>query len=111
MESKVCVYRDVQGEPQGGGVTRRVLAWLPGEMMVEVRFEEGAAGAPHSHPHTQCTYVAAGEFVFTVEGREFSVGPGDTLALAPNETHGCVCKRRGVLIDVFTPMRKDFLKV
>jgi len=110
MESKVCRYRDVAAQPLGGGVTRRVLAYLPGEMMVEVGFEEGAQGAPHRHPHTQCTYVKEGEFVFTVEGREFAVGPGDTLAFAPNEEHGCVCKRRGAVIDVFTPMREDFLK-
>ncbi len=109
MESKVCGYQNAKVEELGGGVTRRVLAWLPGEMMAEVRFEEGSVGVPHSHPHTQCTYVLEGEFVFTVEGRDYTVVPGDTLAFAPDERHGCVCKKRGTLIDVFSPMREDFL--
>jgi quercetin dioxygenase-like cupin family protein len=110
MKSKVCGYQSATAEELGGGVTRRVLAWLPEEMMVEVRFEAGATGATHSHPHVQCTYVREGEFVFSVEGREFAVNSGDTLAFAPNEKHGCVCMKRGVLIDVFAPMREDFLK-
>ncbi|RMF21080.1 MAG: cupin domain-containing protein, partial [Bacteroidetes bacterium] len=27
----------------------------------------------------------------------------------PNVLHGCVCKKDGVLIDVFSPHREDFL--
>ncbi|MCE5344370.1 MAG: cupin domain-containing protein [Eubacteriales bacterium] len=109
MESKVVLYRDVPVQELGGGVTRRVLAYLPGEMVVEVRFAPGAQGAAHSHPHTQCTYVVHGEFAFTIGSETFIVHSGDTLAFAPNETHGCVCDGGGVLIDVFTPMREDFI--
>lgn len=110
MESSVIYSRDVAPEVLGGGVTRRVLAWLPTQMMVEVRFETDAIGAAHSHPHTQCTYVREGRFVFTVAGRDYPVGAGDTLAFAPGETHGCICREAGVLIDVFTPAREDFIK-
>lgn len=110
MESKIVQNLDIAADALGGGVTRKVLAYLPNEMIVEVCFERGAIGAMHSHPHTQCTYVREGEFVFTVCGKDFIVRAGDTLAFAPNETHGCVCREPGVLIDVFTPMREDFLK-
>jgi hypothetical protein len=24
--------------------------------------------------------------------------------------HGCVCLKEGILLDIFTPMRKDFVK-
>jgi len=24
--------------------------------------------------------------------------------------HGCVCMKEGILLDIFTPMREDFLK-
>ena len=76
----------------------------------EVRFAPGARGDVHTHPHTQCTYVLEGEFVFTIEGREHTVRPGDTLAFASGEAHGCVCPAGGVLIDVFAPMREDFIR-
>lgn len=109
MESKIVRYHDTAAQELGDGVTRRVLAYLPGEMMVEVRFAPGGRGALHSHPHTQCTYVLQGEFVFTIGEETHTVRAGDTLAIAPGESHGCVCPGGGVLIDVFAPMREDFI--
>jgi quercetin dioxygenase-like cupin family protein len=109
VESKIVRYMDTIAQELGEGVTRRVLAYQPGEMMVEVRFAPGARGALHSHPHTQCTYVLQGKFLFSAGAETFIVHPGDTLAFAPNETHGCVCESGGVLLDVFAPMREEFL--
>ena len=109
MESSVVYSRDANPDNLGGGVTRKVLAYLPQQMVVEVRFEANAIGPLHSHPHVQCTYVCSGAFTFTIDGRDFDVQAGDTLAFAPNEPHGCVCRQAGVLVDVFTPMREDFL--
>lgn len=109
MQSVVQMAADVRPQALGGGVTRRVLCHLPQQMMVEVGFETGAQGAPHRHPHVQCTYVLRGRFAFTIEGERREVGPGDTLAFAPNEEHGCVCLEQGALLDVFTPQRDDFL--
>ncbi|MEA4998510.1 MAG: cupin domain-containing protein [Candidatus Limiplasma sp.] len=109
MDSKVVRYEQMPTTDLGGGVTRKVLAWMPQQMMVEVRFEQGAMGAMHSHPHVQCTYVAEGVFDFTIEGEMHTVRAGDTIAFAPDAQHGCVCKQAGVLVDVFAPMREDFL--
>ena len=109
MDSIVTRYQDAVPVALGGGVSRKVLAYLPSEMIVEVTFETGSIGAQHTHPHTQCTYVREGEFLFTVCGKDFPVRAGDTLAFAPGEPHGCVCRQAGVLIDVFAPMREDFL--
>jgi quercetin dioxygenase-like cupin family protein len=79
-------------------------------MCVENCFEEGAAGAIHSHPHTQITYVAEGRFRFTIGDEVKEVSRGDTLCKQDGVTHGCVCLEKGILVDFFTPMREDFLK-
>ena len=79
-------------------------------MQVEVHFEEGAIGAMHSHPHSQLTYVLEGEFEFTIDGVKQIVKKGDTLYKTPNVVHGCVCLKKGVLLDTFNPYREDFLK-
>ena len=34
---------------------------------------------------------------------------GDSFYVHPNLEHGAVCRSAGVLIDVFSPMREDFL--
>ena len=98
-------------EPQfgGEGVTRRVLAYTDGLMCVENTFEKGAVGALHSHPHTQITYVAEGVFSFTIDGETRTVRKGDTMLKENGVIHGCTCLEKGVLLDIFTPMREDFV--
>ena len=89
--------------------SRRVLAWNKDIMMVEVHFAKGGVGAVHSHPHTQATYVRSGLFEFTIEGKPVIVGPGDSLVFESNQLHGTLCLEEGILVDVFTPMREDFI--
>lgn len=91
------------------GVTRRVLSDSPELMMVSFRFETGAEGALHDHPHVQSTYVQSGRFRFTVGSEEFDVGPGDSFVVPSGARHGCKCLEAGELIDTFTPRRDDFL--
>ena len=94
----------------GEGVTRRILAYNDGLMCVENTFEEGAVGALHSHPHTQITYVVSGKFTFTIDGVTKTVTPGDTMLKTDSVIHGCTCLEAGILLDIFTPMREDFVK-
>lgn len=93
----------------GNGVVRRVLAYTDGLMTVENKFEKGAVGALHSHPHTQITYVVSGAFEFTIDGVTKVVKAGDTLLKEDGVEHGCVCLEEGILLDIFTPMREDFI--
>ena len=94
----------------GGGNTRRVLAWNDELMAVEVGFDKGTAGAVHTHPHTQCSYVLSGRFSYTVEEEETILSQGDSIVVPSGLPHGCVCLEAGALLDIFTPCRKDFLK-
>lgn len=109
MNANIVYHADAPVKDLGGGVSRRVLAHTPGEMIVEVSFETGGVGSVHTHPHCQNTYVLSGRFRFTVDGEYVEVGPGDTLAFPPDVPHGTLCLQRGVLLDVFAPMREDFI--
>ena len=91
------------------GITRQIMGYDDQIMMVKVRFEKGAVGAPHTHFHSQVTYVASGKFEFEIGGKKSVVGPGDGCYMEPDELHSCVCLEAGDLIDVFTPHRADFL--
>lgn len=91
------------------GVTRQVLADHPELMVVSFKFEKGAEGALHNHPHVQSTHVKTGRFRFSLDGVETEYGPGDSFVIPSNAVHGCVCLEPGELIDCFTPRRDDFL--
>ena len=38
------------------------------------------------------------------------LGVGDSIVVPSGLPHGTVCLEKGVLLDVFTPLREDFLK-
>ncbi|HOP75430.1 MAG TPA: cupin domain-containing protein [Bacillota bacterium] len=108
--NKPFVFGDeCEFQPAGEGVRRKILAYGENLMAVEVHFEEGAIGALHQHPHTQLSYVLEGEFEFEIGGEKNIVKKGDTLYKLPNVVHGCRCLKKGILLDIFTPYREDFL--
>lgn len=109
-ENQIWVTHDeTVTECTGEGIVRRILAYSADVMCVENAFDKGAVGPMHSHPHTQITYIVSGKFLFTIGDETREVGPGDTLLKQNGIMHGCVCLEAGKLLDVFVPMRKDFL--
>ncbi|KAB0682968.1 cupin domain-containing protein [Aureimonas leprariae] len=100
---------DLAWEPTGEGVARKILTYGERAMMVRVRFEAGAVGPAHSHPHVQCSLVESGRFDVTISGRTERLGPGDSFLVPPDAVHGVTALEAGVLVDVFTPMREDFV--
>lgn len=96
-------------EDLGNGIKRRMSAFHDNLMCVEVHFEKGAVGALHSHPHEQISYVLSGEFEFNIGGVKKVVKAGDSTFKQPDIEHGAVCLKAGVLLDIFTPCRQDFL--
>ncbi|MFD2933316.1 cupin domain-containing protein [Spirosoma flavum] len=91
------------------GVKRKIMTYDANLMMVKVAFETGGVGAPHSHMHTQMSYVASGVFSITIADETRIIQQGDVFYVPSNVWHGAVCEEAGVLVDVFTPMREDFV--
>ena len=102
--------RDIATEATGAGACRKILSYTDELMIVENHFEAGAVGALHSHPHTQIVYVPRGKFEFTVDGETRIIAEGDSVLVKGNIVHGCACLEPGILLDIFTPMREDFVK-
>lgn len=106
---KYFTSKEMKWEDLGGGVQRQFLGYDNQIMMVHVKFEKGAVGSPHEHFHTQSTYCAKGKFEFTIDGETKIVEAGDGVYISPNLLHSAVCLEAGILIDVFSPVREDFL--
>ena len=98
-------------EPAGEGIKRQFVGYDTQIMMVKVMFEEGAIGYIHDHFHAQTTYVVSGAFKVNINGQERVLKAGDGFYIPPNVSHGAECLEKGMLIDVFSPMREDFLDV
>ncbi len=66
---------EVKWEDIDPGVQRQVMGYDGQLMLVKVKFEKGAIGAPHSHYHSQSSYIASGKFGYprmNLEARCFS---------------------------------------
>ena len=80
-------------------------------MMVEVLFENYYESAAHTHVHEQMTYCLEGEFEFYVDGKTEVITVGDTIYFPSGIEHHCkALTEKARLLDVFTPIREDFLK-
>ncbi|MDO4267221.1 MAG: cupin domain-containing protein [Eubacteriales bacterium] len=105
-ENKLVASTDL-----GGGVTRKVLSYSENLMTVELHFKKGSIGAKHSHPHEQIGYLVSGSLIYQEEGCEDKVlHTGDTYYVKPNAVHGVEALEDTVLLDIFTPMRRDFVE-
>jgi quercetin dioxygenase-like cupin family protein len=102
--------RDIPWEAMGPGMKRKIMAWDEKLMVVKVQFEKDAVGTLHQHPHSQITHVESGIFEVEIDGEKKMLTTGDAFYIPPNVIHGAVCLEEGVLIDVFSPMREDFIK-
>ena len=96
-------------EEVGEGLRRQIMGFDEHIMLVKVEFQEGAIGQLHKHYHSQVTYVDSGEFTMTIGDEVKTLSGGDSFYIPPQVMHGCVCTKPGILIDVFSPAREDFL--
>jgi quercetin dioxygenase-like cupin family protein len=101
---------NIEWESVDKGVQRKILGHDDQVMMVCVRFEKDAIGSLHHHMHRQISYVESGRFEVTIHGQKSVLEKGDCFFVAPDLVHGVVALEKGVLVDVFTPARMDFLK-
>lgn len=88
---------------------RRVMAHGEQMMLVENEFISGDTAPEHTHPHTQITYVIHGALEFTVDGETKILRNGDSVYIKPHAVHSALAKEDSLIIDMFAPMREDFL--
>ena len=100
---------DLPWEETAPGMKRKIMSYDERLMVVKVSFEKGAVGVLHQHYHTQISHVESGAFEVEIGGEKKVLKAGDAFYIPPNVLHGAVCLEPGILIDVFSPMREDFV--
>ena len=93
----------------GDGIDRQMVY---GEklMVCRLRLAPHVVTPVHAHPHEQVTMVERGRVRFTIDGADRILSAGDVVHLPSNVPHGAtMLDEEVVLIDIFTPIREDFL--
>ena len=103
-------WSSIPVERLGPGIERQMVV---GEnlMICRLRFAPHIETPAHDHPHEQMTIVEKGRVVFTFGSEERVAGPGEILYFPSGFWHGArMLDEEVVLIDVFSPIRLDFLR-
>ena len=111
MRDKLFFYNNnIEWKNLGDGLKRKIFGHDDNIMMVKIHFEKGSIGYEHSHVHSQTTYVQSGVFDVTIDGNTQTLKEGDSFFVPSNLKHGVVNIEEGILVDVFSPRRDDFLE-
>jgi quercetin dioxygenase-like cupin family protein len=79
-------------------------------MLSLVEFEPHAVVQPHQHPHEQLGMLIEGELTFKIGDEERTLKPGDMWRIPGHVVHSAVAgDKRVVALDVFQPIRTDYL--
>ena len=102
-------WTSIPVEQLGPGIERQMIV---GEnlMICRLRIAPNVVTPEHDHPHEQMTIVESGRVLFTIGDEQRIAQQGDVLHFPPGAWHGATTlDEEVVLIDIFTPIREDFL--
>lgn len=102
-------WADVPVEQIGEGIKRQIIV---GDQLMVCRLSIApyVVTAAHDHPHEQLTLIEQGRVLFTIENEERVMQAGDILHFPSGCWHGAtMLDEEVILIDIFTPIREDFL--
>jgi len=91
------------------GVDFDVLAVGEESMVTKMLFKDSDFAPLHKHPNEQSGYVISGLYKLTVDTTEFIISSGDSYSIPANVEHSLEIIEAGEIVDVFTPIRTDYL--
>ena len=78
--------------------------------IARVLLRQGAYVPRHEHVHEQVANVLEGRVRFGVGETHYEVGAGESLVLPPSVPHDAEALEDSVVLDVFCPIREDWLR-
>lgn len=91
------------------GVSLDSLAVGEKSMVTKMNYIVGNYATTHTHPHEQSGYVISGKYRMVVDNQEYELTAGDSYSVPGNVPHSFEVLEGGEVIDVFTPIREDYL--
>lgn len=91
------------------GIRQKTLAYGGETLLTEFRLSEGSLLPKHSHPQEQTGYLVSGRILLSIGSEEFEAEPGDSWSIPGDVEHGALILEDSVAIEVFSPVRTDYL--
>lgn len=103
---KHCVHGYETALP---GIRMKTLCYGDRMLMTEFLLGQGSTLPMHSHSHEQTGYLVRGHIRLSIGPAEHDAGPGDCWSIPAGVEHGAQILEDSVAIEVFSPVREDYL--
>jgi quercetin dioxygenase-like cupin family protein len=90
-------------------ITRKTLVHGAKTLMTEFRLERGALMPKHKHLHEQTGYLVSGRMDLSIGSETHAVSAGDSWCILGDVEHSAIAREDSVAIEVFCPVREDYL--
>lgn len=91
------------------GVRQKTLVYGDNTLMTEFLLDAGSHLPLHRHPHEQTGYLAKGKLKMIIGDESFLTEAGDAWCVPGNTVHGADALEDCVAVEVFSPVRKEYL--
>ncbi len=91
------------------GVIRRTLSRGDHTLLCEITLASGSVVPAHEHPHEQIGYVVRGRLTFRIGDEERELAAGDGYVIPGNVSHAVTALEESIAIDIFSPVREEYL--
>jgi quercetin dioxygenase-like cupin family protein len=91
------------------GIKIKTLVYGDKMLFTEFRLTQGSQLPPHAHPQDQTGRLLSGRIRLFIGEEWFDVEPGDTWYIPGNVEHKAEVLADSVAIEVFSPVREDYL--
>ena len=91
------------------GIEQKTLVYGEKTLMTEFLLKEGSTLPRHAHPHEQTGYLVKGRIRLAIGTEEYEAQPGDSWCIPSGVEHGAEIIEDSVAIEVFSPVREDYL--
>jgi len=92
------------------GIRIKTLCYGESMLMSEFRLQKGAVLPEHEHPNEQTGYLVSGKIRMFIGEDQKEMFPGDSWSIGRRVRHHAEILEDSVAIEVFSPVRKDYLK-
>jgi quercetin dioxygenase-like cupin family protein len=91
------------------GVRLKTLAFGEKTLITNLLIAKGANIPCHNHIHEQTGFLKSGCLEFLIDGKRIVANPGDSWMIPGYILHGATAVEDSDVIEVFAPVREDYL--
>lgn len=91
------------------GIKRKTLVYGDNTLLTKFILEKGKTLPVHNHPEEQTGYLVSGHIILIINGKRHEMKPGDSWAIPGNSEHGAETIEDSVAVEIFSPVREDYI--